>query len=44
MNNETLIGLSAIKECGSVKNIPVTLDMVKAAVYVKHLKQEQLKK
>ena len=49
MNDVTLIELRAIKECGSVNNIPVTPDMVKAAktshqLYVQHLKQEQLKK
>ena len=47
MNDETLIGLrgvkAAIKDCWSVNNIPVTLDMVKAAekshqLSVKHLK------
>ena len=52
-NDETLIGLRAmepaIKECGSVSNIAVTLDMVKATeksyqLYVENLKQEQLKK
>ena len=53
MNDETYIGLgaikAAIKEFGSVNNISVTFDMVKAAeescqLYVEHLKQEQLKK
>ena len=53
MCDETLIGLraikTAIKECGSVNNIPVTLDMVKTAeklhqLYEEHLKEEQLKK
>ena len=53
VNDAPVIGMrankAAIKECGIVKSIPVTLDMIKATekshqLYVQHLKHELLKK
>ena len=49
MDDKTLVGLRVITEYGNVDNIPVTLNVVKAAekshlLYEEHLKQEQLKK